>query len=32
MHLVHNETRYVPVSIGGSGSGGGMLGCGGGSL
>jgi hypothetical protein len=32
MHLVHKETRYVRVSIGASGPGGGMLGCGGGSL
>jgi hypothetical protein len=31
MHLVHKENRYVPI-IGGSGSGGEMLGCSGGSL
>jgi hypothetical protein len=32
MHFVHEETRYVPISIGSSSSGGGMQGCGGGSL
>jgi hypothetical protein len=32
MHLVHKEDMCVPVSIGGSGSGGEMSGCGGGSL
>jgi hypothetical protein len=32
MHLVHKEDMYVPISIGGSGSGGEMSGCGGGSL